>query len=80
MADSTVAPMLQTPAEKRQEEILQNSTIGQMLKEYKDMKAELLEKEEADKYNTVNSFYTGKLNTKDYTETVSYTHLTLPPT
>lgn len=54
--------------ERRQEEILQNSTIGQMLKEYKDMKAELLEKEEADKYNTVNSFYTGKLNTKDYTE------------
>ena len=54
--------------EKRQEEILQNSTIEQKLKEYKDIKAELLEKEETDKYNIVNSFYTGKLNTKDYTE------------
>ena len=28
----------------------------------------MLEKEETDKYNIVNSFYTGKLNTKDYTE------------
>ena len=76
--------------EKKQEEALRNVTADQLLIEHKDIKTELIEKEEADKFNIINAFYTAKLNTKDYTEklikasyekftpkttSVSYTHL-----
>ena len=54
--------------EKKQEEALRNVTADQLLIEHKDIKTELIEKEEADKFNIINAFYTAKLNTKDYTE------------
>ncbi len=54
--------------ERKQEEVLQKFTDGQILNEYIDVKEKLLKAEDTDKYNVINAFYTGKLNTKDYTE------------